>query len=134
MLVDEGKSEIIRGLIPKNSLHLLPHNPEYENAVEEAVCAVEAAAKNLFPQAKDKTLTDIVKHIAGNKSGESLHKIALTVTGLYGFRGAGKGVSHGEANGGEVTKYLAEYSLAAAPFQIILFHELASAQEDNVPF
>jgi hypothetical protein len=35
-----------------------PTKADYENAVKEAVCAVEAAGKALFPEAKAATLGD----------------------------------------------------------------------------
>lgn len=37
-----------------------PAEPDYENAVKEAVCSVEAAGKALFPEAKAATLGDLV--------------------------------------------------------------------------
>jgi hypothetical protein len=39
--------------------------PDPENAVKEAVCAVEAAAKELFPNAKATTLDQVIKWLAG---------------------------------------------------------------------
>lgn len=44
-------------------------SPDPENAVKEAVCAVEAAAKSLFPDTKPKTLGDVVKAITGSEEG-----------------------------------------------------------------
>jgi hypothetical protein len=44
--------------------------PDPENAVKEAVCAVEATARALFPSPGAKTLSDIVKSITGNEPGK----------------------------------------------------------------
>lgn len=107
--------------------------PDYENTVKEAVCAVEATARVLFPSA-GKTLDDIRKSITGNKPGELPHPISKTFEGLYAFRGGGQGVSHGGATGGPATKELAEYTLAAAASQIVLLVDLSAASEPEVPF
>jgi hypothetical protein len=99
-------------------------DPDLENAVKEAVCAVEAAAKELFPEAKSATLGNFVNW-ATDKDHSLLPKtIAQTFTGLYGFRNSGEGVSHGAASGGVVTTGLAEYVLAVAASQIILLSGL----------
>lgn len=107
--------------------------PDYENTVKEAVCAVEATARVLFPSA-GKTLDDIRKSITGNKPGELPHPISKTFEGLYVFRGGGQGVSHGGATGGPATKELAEYTLAVAASQIVLLVDLSAASEPEVPF
>ncbi len=44
-----------------------PSSPDYENAVKEAVCAVEAAGKILFPMAKASTLGDLVRWLGSTK-------------------------------------------------------------------
>jgi hypothetical protein len=104
-------------------------NPDLENAVKEAVCAVEAAAKELFPEAKAATLANFLNW-ATDKDHLLLPKtIAQTFTGLYGFRNSGEGVSHGAASGGVVTTELSEYALGVAASQIILLAELASDVE-----
>jgi hypothetical protein len=108
--------------------------PDYENAVKEAVCAVEATARALFPS-RGTTLGDVVKAITGSEPGKLPKAIAKTFDGLYGFRSGGEGVGHGGATGGAVTKELAEYSLAVAASQIVLLVDVASALEpDEVPF
>jgi hypothetical protein len=107
--------------------------PDPENAVKEAVCAVEAAARALFPD-HGATLGEIVKGITGNQVGQLPKAIAKTFDGLYGFRSGGEGVGHGGAAGGAVTRELAEYSLAVAASQIVLLVDLAAASEPDVPF
>ncbi len=107
--------------------------PDPENVVKEAVCAVEAAARALFPSSGS-TLGDVVKSIAGVGPGQLPKPIAKTFEGLYGFRSAGEGVGHGGAVGGPVTKELAEYALAVAASQIVLLVDLAAALDPDVPF
>jgi hypothetical protein len=104
--------------------------PDLENAVKEAVCAVEAAARELFPNAKAATLGDVVKWLTGAEAGKLPKAIGQTFTGLYGFRNGGDGVGHGGATGGVVTPSIAEYALASAASQIILLVDLANTEEE----
>jgi hypothetical protein len=108
--------------------------PDPENAVKEAVCAVEAAAKNLFPTAKAATLGDATKWLTGAEQGKLPKAIGQTFTGLYGFRSGGDGVGHGGSTGGAATTSIAEYVLAVAASQIILLIDLANTEEDEIPF
>jgi hypothetical protein len=107
--------------------------PDPENAVKEAVCAVEAAAKELFPNAKAATLGDVVKWLTGTEAGKLPKAIGQTFTGLYGFRNGGDGVGHGGTTGGAVTPSIAEYALASAASQIVLLADLANTEEE-IPF
>ena len=103
--------------------------PDPENAVKEAVCAVEAAAKELYPDAKATTLGDFIKWASGGDGNLLPKTVGQTFSGLYAFRNGGEGVSHGAASGGAVTTELAEYTLAVAASQIILLADLWSADE-----
>lgn len=107
--------------------------PDPENVVKEAVCAVEATARVLFPSGGS-TLGDVLKSITGNGLGQLPKPIAQTFHGVYGFRSGGDGVGHGGATGGPATKELAEYTLAVAASQIVLLVDLAAALEPDVPF
>ena len=107
--------------------------PDPENVVKEAVCAVEATARALFPSGGS-TLGDVVKSIAGVGQGQLPKPIAKTFEGLYGFRNAGEGVGHGGADGGAATKELSEYALAVAASQIVLLVDLAATLELDIPF
>jgi hypothetical protein len=107
--------------------------PDPENAVKEAVCAVEATARILFPSPGAKTLGAIVKSITGTDAGKLPQAIAQTFHVLYGFRSGGEGVGHGGTAGGAATQDIAEYALALAASQIILLVDLANSQEDEVP-
>jgi hypothetical protein len=107
--------------------------PDYENVVKEAVCAVEAVGRVLFPDG-GATLGDVVKSITGSEVGHLPRTIANTFHGLYGFSSGGEGVRHGGAAGGVVTKELAEYALALGASQIVLLADLAKSSEEEVPF
>jgi len=107
--------------------------PDPENAVKEAVCAVEATARALFPDSAGKTLGDVTKALTGNDAGQLPKSVAQTFHGLYGFRSGGEGVAHGGATGGPATNAIAEYVLAVASSQMILLVDLANSLEDGVP-
>jgi len=107
--------------------------PDPENVVKEAVCAVEAAARALFPSGGS-TLGEVVKSITGIGPGQVPKPIAKTFEGLYGFRSAGDGVGHGGSQGGPATSELAEYALALAASQIVFLVDLAAVSEPDIPF
>jgi hypothetical protein len=104
-----------------------------ENVVKESVCAVEAAARVLFPSAGS-TLGDIIQSICGGEVGQLPKAIGKTFQGLYGFRSGGEGVAHGGTTGGAVTKELAEYVLAVAASQIVLLVDHAQSLDADIPF
>jgi hypothetical protein len=107
--------------------------PDYENVVKEAVCAVEAVARVLFPSGGS-TLGDVVRSITGSEFGQLPKTIANTFHGLYGFSSGGEGVRHGGATGGAVTKELAEFALAISASQIVLLADLAKSSDEDIPF
>jgi hypothetical protein len=103
---------------------------DHENTVKEAICAVEAAAKELFPDAKAKTLGDFVGWATNSERNLLPKTIGQTFSGLYGFRNSGEGVAHGAASGGAVTAELSEYILGTAASQIVFLADLASNDEE----
>jgi hypothetical protein len=107
--------------------------PDYENVVKEAVCAVEATARRLFP-ADGTTLGKIVKAITGSKSRHLPESIAATFHGLYGFSSGGEGIRHGGTTGGAGTKEIAEYALAVSASQIVLLVDFCKSLDEDIPF
>ena len=103
---------------------------DHENTVKEAVCAVEAAAKELFPDAKAKTLGDFVAWATSTDRNLLPKTIGQTFNGLYGFRNSGEGVAHGASSGGVVTAEISEYVLGMAASQIVFLADLASKDEE----
>jgi hypothetical protein len=107
--------------------------PDFENAVKEAVCAVEAAGRALFPKG-GKTLGEVAKFLTGTDVGQLPPALAQSFHSLYGFRSGGTGVGHGGGTGGPATKEIAEYTLAMSASQIILLVDLEIASQPEVPF
>lgn len=111
-----------------------PAKPDFENAVKEAVCAVEAAGKALFPAAKAATLGDLAKWFVSTKDVIIPKALAQTITGIYAYRSGGDGVGHGGSAGGAATAEVAEYVLAVSASQIIYLVDVSNAQEIDIPF
>jgi hypothetical protein len=109
-------------------------NPDFENTVKEAVCAVEAAAKRLFPEAKGKTLGEVMKEIGNGKQKRVPKQLADTIVGLFAYRNGGEGIAHGATDGGKPSRAIAEYVLAVAASQIIFLHTLEGDSAVEVPF
>lgn len=110
-----------------------PTKPDYENCVKEAVCAVEAAGKALFPAAKAATLGDIAKWFLTTKDYAVPKALVKTIEGLYAYRSCGDGVGHGGAAGGAATAEVAEYVLSVSASQIIYLVDVES-MNDDIPF
>jgi hypothetical protein len=101
--------------------------------VKEAVCAVEAAGKALFPAAKAATLGDLVKWLQTTKDYSVPKGLVKTIEGLYAYRSGGDGVGHGGASGGIATTEVAEYVLGISASQIIYLVDVEKTNDD-VPF
>ncbi|MCX6623391.1 MAG: hypothetical protein NTY38_20475 [Acidobacteria bacterium] len=110
-----------------------PVKPDYENCVKEAVCAVEATGKALFPSAKAATLGDLTKWFATTKDYAVPKALVKTIEGLYAYRSGGDGVGHGGATGGAATAEVAEYVLSVSASQIIYLVYVESTNDD-IPF
>ncbi len=111
-----------------------PTKPDYENAVKEAVCAVEAAGKSLFPVAKAATLGDLAKWLGSTKDISVPKALTQTITGIYAYRSGGDGVGHGGSAGGAATAEVAEYVLAVCASQIIYLVDVSNAQDSGIAF
>lgn len=110
-----------------------PSKPDYENCVKEAVCAVEAAGKALFPSAKAATLGELAKWLTTTKDYDVPKALVKTIEGIYAYRSGGNGVGHGGARGGAATGEVAEYILSVSASQIIYLVDIEGA-DDDIPF
>ncbi len=111
-----------------------PREPDLANAAKEAVCALEAAARSLFPDIRASTLGKLVPQITGTRPGQLPRGIAETVSGLYTYRNATPGVSHGSPDIGRISPATAEYILVVVAAQIALLHQVASEAAEAAPF
>lgn len=108
---------------------------DYENAVKEAVCSLEAAGLGLFPHARVNNFSDLLRWLSSDKSGvdlpQTIHKV---FTNIYAVRGSANGVAHGGTNGGEVTADIAEFMMAVCASQIVLLYSYASNEGGDTAF
>jgi hypothetical protein len=111
-----------------------PTKPDYENCVKEAVCAVEAAGKALFPNAKAATLGDLSKWLKTTREIVVPNALTKVIDGIYGYRSGGEGVGHGGAIGGAATSEVAELILAVCASLVIFLVDVCNSQDPDVPF
>ena len=100
--------------------------------IKEAVAALEAATKALFPT----TPADLEKALRQIRDANDQPIPPTIVKGMlstYHFRGAGEGVAHGSADGGRPTAALAEWVLTTAAASIIYLRDVALEIEDEEP-
>lgn len=107
-------------------------DPDLPNSIKEAVSALEAAAKSLFPT-KSKDFEKCMKEIR-DADGDAIPPTILNgLMSTYRFRGAGEGVAHGGSKGGKPTAALTEWVLTVVASSIIYLRDLAIANEDDAP-
>jgi len=107
-------------------------DPDLPNAIKEAVSALEAATKSLFPK-HNNDFEKCLKEIR-DADGEGIPPTILNgIMATYRFRGAGELVAHGGAKGGKPTAALTEWVLSVVASSIIYLWDLAIVTEDDVP-
>lgn len=106
--------------------------PDFPNAIKEAVSAMEAAAKHLFP-GKQKDFEKVIRSIK-DAEGEAIPPTIINgLLSPYRFRGAGHAVAHGGATGGRVTAYVAEWTLTIVAASIIYLRDIAQSHDVEPP-
>ncbi len=106
--------------------------PDFPNAIKEAVSAMEAATKHLFPT-KQKDFEKIIKSIQ-DANGEAIPPTIINgLLSPYRFRGAGHGIAHGGATGGSVTAAIAEWTLTVVAASIIYLRDIAQSHDVEPP-
>jgi hypothetical protein len=109
-----------------------PIEPDFPNAIKEAVAALEAATKALFPTTPA-DLEKALRQIRDANDQPIPPTIVKGVLSTYHFRGAGEGVAHGSGEGGRPTAALAEWILTTAAASIIYLRDIALEIEDEEP-
>lgn len=104
------------------------------NAVKEAVMALEAAAKSLFPDVAGKDLYTIFQQLRGTSEDEVPPTLSKIAESVYAFRGAALGVTHGGATGGVPTLEVAELVLSVTASYIVYLVTLADRRTIEPPF
>ncbi|MBA2880188.1 hypothetical protein HNR65_000495 [Desulfosalsimonas propionicica] len=106
--------------------------PDFPNAIKEAVSAMEAATKALFPT-KQKDFEKIIKYIT-DANGEAIPPTIVNgILSPYRFRGAGQGVAHGGTTGGSATAATTEWTITVIAASIIYLRDIAQSHEIEPP-
>jgi hypothetical protein len=120
----------------RKALRFLTSGPtaDHENAVKEAVAALEAAAKALLPGPRNSLLPDLLRLHQGTTDDKIAPTLVKAMGAVFAFRGAADGVAHGGAAGGVATPVVAEWVLAQVAAHITYLADFKSSLEADVPF
>lgn len=106
--------------------------PDFENAIKEAICAVEACLITLFSPDVSKSFENVRKLI-GSEAGRSPAPIIEALIKLYGYRNSGDGVAHATNKGLKVSEKEAELVISLSADYITYIYSLLKVEE-IVPF
>jgi len=107
--------------------------PDTENCVKDAVCALEVCIEILTGRNAGKDFAVAIKQSSGNDPRQIPSPIGESMVKLHGYRGSGVNVSHGSLNGNKVTMLEAELVLSMVATFITYLVDLMPA-EDEIPF
>jgi hypothetical protein len=108
--------------------------PDYENAVKEAVCALEAAVEIRSGKKVSKDFTGEMEKLSGNAAEKIPAPIAQAMIKLHAYRGAAKAVAHANPTGLNVSKYDAELVLSISAALITYVSDFFDSIEPDIPF
>ncbi|HEV7518705.1 MAG TPA: hypothetical protein VGR07_20605 [Thermoanaerobaculia bacterium] len=107
---------------------------DFPNAVKEAVAALEAALKNLFPDLAENDFNKALARLKGVGVGQIPPTIIKGMSALYDFRGAAREVAHGGADGGLVSSEVAELVLSLVASYIVFLVSFRGSRSEGDPF
>lgn len=108
--------------------------PDNENCVKEAVCALEAAVHTLANLPTSTDFNKVIKQLQGNDAKEIPPPIAEGIIRLYAYRGSGQGIAHAALQGNKVTEIEAELVLSLVASYVTYLVDLLSQPEEDIPF
>jgi hypothetical protein len=109
-------------------------NPDVENCIKEAVCALEAFTEIIFGKKAAKNFEEAIRAKQGNSEGQIPSTIGESIIKLRAFRGNAKGVAHAALEGGLVSEIEAELVLNLVATYISYLHDKFPSREEEVPF
>ena len=109
-------------------------NPDYENSIKEAICAVEACLISLYSPEISKNFENCLRTIIGNDNEKVPAPLVESLIKLYGYRNNGTGVSHATNKGLKVSIKEAEFVISASADYITYFYSLLRKNEEKIPF
>jgi hypothetical protein len=108
--------------------------PDIENCVKEALCALEACLETLTGKPASKNFARAVKQRTGNNPGDIPPPIAEGLIKLHAYRGSGQGVAHAALQGSKVSEIEAELVLSLVATYVTYLVDLLRPQEEEIPF
>lgn len=108
--------------------------PENENCVKEAICALESAAEILMKRNVTKDFCKEIQRFEGNEEGKIPSPIIQSIIKVYGYRNNGIGVAHGNTKGLKVTLTEAELILNLVASYITYLYDTLMKCEEAPPF
>jgi hypothetical protein len=109
-------------------------NPDVENCIKEAACALEAFVEILFGKRAAKNFDEAIRSRQGNAEGQLPPTIGESIIKLRAFRGSAKGVAHAAIEGGPVSEVEAELALSLAASYITYLRDKFPPKEEEIPF
>lgn len=109
-------------------------DPDVQNCVKEAVCALEAFAEILFGKKAAKGFDDVIRSKQGNSDGQIPPSIGESIIKLRAFRGNAQGVAHASLGGGFVGEIEAELVLSLVASYITYLRDRFPPKDEEVPF
>lgn len=106
--------------------------PDFENAIKEAICAVESCLIILYSPDIAKSF-DNIRKLIGNDASKAPAPIIESIIKLYGYRNNGDGVAHATSKGLKVSQKEAELVISLSADYITYFYSLLR-KEEIVPF
>ena len=108
--------------------------PDVQNCVKEAVCALEATLEILFGKRAAKDFNAAVRSRQGNEEGRIPPTIANGIIKLRAFRGSAQGVAHAALGGAVISVVEAELTMNLAASYITYLNDRFPPKEDDIPF
>lgn len=108
--------------------------PDTENCVKEALCALEACLEVLTGKPASRDFTKVVRQLQGNAPAEIPPPVAEGLIKLHAYRGSGQGVAHASLKGSRVSELEAELVLNLVASYITYLVDLLSQPEEEIPF
>ncbi|MCP4525226.1 MAG: hypothetical protein GY833_04840 [Aestuariibacter sp.] len=108
--------------------------PDIENCVKEALCALEACLEVLSKKPASRNFAKVVKQLQGNSEEQIPSPIAEGLIKLHAYRGSGQGVAHAALKGNKVSEVEAELVLNLVASYITYLYDLFSPSDEEIPF
>lgn len=109
--------------------------PDNENCIKEAICALESCLDILSGEGVSKDFTKNIKKFGGTTEDKIPMPIIDSMIKIYSYRGAGIGIAHGNIKGLRVTNIETELIISlVATYITYLVDHFELLKEDTIPF